>query len=203
MAASVATASSSDTMTGMTDPSHSTRRHHRNKKGSDPFLELAADDAPTDRPSVDAAHEGASGDSTSTFADLVLAPLTMVSFLLSLFLVDRQQRAWRLSQHSIASHESLWSRLTHLSWLDPQPYQDYRNSTWQRDERGASAQMVPEPAFQRWYSRKKHRAVAKLEIGDALEMRKTVLLGLAASWLVGLFAVYQAGRGVYGLLTRP
>lgn len=126
----------------------------------------------------------------------------MVSFLLSLFYVDYQQRSWRLSQHPAASPESLWTRLTHPSWLDPQPYQDPINSTWNCDSRGAAPQMVPEPAHQGWYSRKKHRAMAKLEISDALEMRKTVVFALAAWGILGLFAVYHAGRGMYSWLTR-
>lgn len=126
----------------------------------------------------------------------------MVSFLLSLFLVDRQHRSWRKAQHSTAS-ESIWTRLMHPSWLvDPQPYQDSRNSTWKRDDSGTKPKMVPEPTYQGWYSRKKHRAVAKMEIGEALEMRGRVVLALAAWAVVGLFAVYHAGRGILGWLTR-
>ena len=62
--------------------------------------------------------------------------------------------------------------------------------------------MVPEPAFQGWSAQRKKRATAKLEINDALEMRKSVVLALVAWSLVGLFAVYHAARGLYGWLTR-
>jgi len=69
----------------MIDTSHHTRRHHRNKKGSDPFLELSGEiDAPTHLPSVAMAHKDATSngkDSDSLFADVGEASLTIIRSL--------------------------------------------------------------------------------------------------------------------------
>ena len=117
----------------------------------------------------------------------------MISFILSLAVIDRQQAKWRLSQHSQAP-ESLWHRLTHWSWLHPEPYQDARDSTWKHID-SASGQIPPNADFQGWYARKKHRAVAKIEISDAFEMRARVVAALLA-WVVicGAVLIYAVKR---------
>jgi hypothetical protein len=99
----------------------------------------------------------------------------MVTFLISLSLVDRQNRHWRLSQHA-SSPKPAWGG-THWSNFHPEPYQDADSSAW-----GHSTASRPEPrrtgSFQGWYARKKKGAIAKLEIGDALEMRGRVAMAL-------------------------
>ena len=125
----------------------------------------------------------------------------MISFLLSLFLVDRQWRQWRLSQHSQGS-DSFWFRLTHRSWLrGPEPYQDSQDSTWKHSE-NAPAQSSPATTYPGWYTRKNHRAMAKMEVSDAFEMRRRVIFAIAVWALIGLLAITYGVRRMYGWVSR-
>lgn len=129
-----------------------------------------------------------------------MTPLHMISFLVSLAVVDRQQRQWRLSQHTPGS-ESIWFRLTHWSWHGPEPYQDSRDSTWKRND-GAAPYLGPTAPSQGWYTQKKHRAMAQLSISDALDMRKRVVFALLAWAFVVLYAIIFATRRIYGWLSK-
>ena len=115
-------------------------------------------------------------------------------------MVDRQQRQWRLSQHAQGS-ESFWFRLTHWSWLNPEPYQDSRDGTWKHNP-NVAGQNAPDAFFPGWYTRKKHRAMAKIEFGDAFEMRRRVVFALLAWAVLGLFAFIYAARRMYGWVSR-
>lgn len=121
----------------------------------------------------------------------------MVSFIVSLFLVDRQARQWRLSQHA-SSPKPAWR--THWSNLHPEPYQDADSSAW-----GHSSSSRAEPrrtgSFGGWYARRKKRAIAKLEIGDAFEMRGRVAVALFAWTVLGVLAFLYAIHLVYIWLT--
>ena len=123
----------------------------------------------------------------------------MASFIISLFMIDRSQRQWRLSQHATGS-ESFWFRWTHSSWLDPEPYQDLRDGTWKHNPK-AAAQNGSDTTYRGWYTRKKHRAMAKMEISDAFEMRRRVIFALLAWALLGIFAVTYAARHMYGWIS--
>ena len=128
----------------------------------------------------------------------MLAPINMVTFIISLFLVDQQQRQWRLSKRA-SGPESAWHRLS--AWTSgPVPYQDSGSGTW--GHRAAADRPAPSRAgsFQGWYARKKHRAVAKLELNDAFEMRGRVLVALLAWTLVGGILLYAATRRAFGWL---
>lgn len=117
----------------------------------------------------------------------------MVAFLLSLAIVEYRQRQWRVSQH--ASHsEGLWARVTH--WSPAEPYQDSRDGTWKRSE-GSNAQQPTAPMFQGWSTQKKHRAVAKMELGDALELKGGVLVALAIFSAISLVALLYGIRHTY------
>jgi hypothetical protein len=114
-----------------------------------------------------------------------------ISFILSLSFVNLRDRAHRTYAHSSASF------LTYLypsTWLDLEPYQDPDDATWGR---GASTAHVepndaigPKPSVppveggkkrkKSWHLNKKIRKMAKLEIGDALEMRGKVIVGMLA-----------------------
>lgn len=117
----------------------------------------------------------------------------MVTFILSLFLVDRQQRQWRLSQRASQSTPS---------WLpfDPEPYQDSGTSVWCHSDSGKPQHGSPPRragSFRGWYARKKKRSIAKLQMSDAFEMRGRVLVALIAWAVLGLLAFYHAIRQVY------
>lgn len=134
-------------------------------------------------------------------AKLILTPLTMVSFILSLFIVDHQQRAWRISQHQSDSSSSLWYKISHLSWLDPEPYQDSRDSTWKTQSAGQSNQHAPPSNDkQSWYGRKFHRTMAKLEIGDAFEMKERIMLAVVFWALFAMMVFAWCIRLLYGWL---
>jgi hypothetical protein len=115
----------------------------------------------------------------------------MISFLLSLYVVDGQQRAWRVSQHQHHGRPQ-WK----WTWWNAEPYQSH-DSTWQHAVPaittlldGASAN-VPAPAVhtETWHTRKKHRKMAKLSISDAFNMRESMAFTLIAVGLLALIAV--------------
>lgn len=128
----------------------------------------------------------------STFTKLVSAPLLFISFLLSLSYIDRQNRSYRVSQHSLRqSQPTLWSRLSLglANWWDPEPYQDPRDGTWKaRDGTGGSAEGVPSRR-EKWFARKKHRKMASMEVADAFDMvdrMKAVVAGVVLMGTVGV-----------------
>jgi len=182
--------------------SHGARRHTRNKK-SDPFLELSNDFTTTAQPNPrspkgeDGGREDQQQQRRSLLVDLVLTPLNMVTFILSLFLVDQQQARWRLSQR--ASTTPTWR--SQWPYFHAEPYQDSGTSTWGHSKKSSSSSDRPAAqrtgSFQGWYARKKKGAIAKLEIGDALEMRSRVLVALIAWTVLGSLALFYAARRVY------
>jgi len=177
----------------------STRRRHKKKK-SDPFEELATTPIPS-LPSSPA--NELNDDQESLLTRIILTPVLFISFLLSLFLVNYRNRARRTEAHSPGF--SLLTYLAPSSWLDPEPYQDPDDSTWGR--RGTIGHVEPHDAIgprpdepgeekpkqrkkkKSWHLNRKIRKMAKLEIGDALEMRgrmivvMLVVLGLTCGML--------------------
>jgi hypothetical protein len=129
-----------------------------------------------------------------------MTPLVFVSFVLSLFLVERRDRSWRVSQHT-ASSESLWSKLSLWNWLDPEPYQN-PDSTWRHSKPASDAQDpgfdTASPGRPQWFTRKKHRKMAKMHLGDALEMRATVMWSLIGVVAVGILAIVWAIKRAFG-----
>jgi len=125
----------------------------------------------------------------------------MIAMILSLSMVDFRQRQWRLSQHA-ASNDGFWTRLTDWSHLHPEPYQDVQDSTWKHIDKQATQTPI-DPPSQRYYTRKKHRAVAKLELGDALAMRGRVLIALIIWGLIGLVTLSLAARRLSRWLGYP
>lgn len=127
---------------------------------------------------------------------LVLVPLNMITFIISLILVDEQERRWRLSQR--ADSASIWHTLTHWSSSHPAPYQDEGTSAWSHRSHSSTAPAAHHPTtFSGWYYRKKKGAIARLEIGDALDMRGRVLVALIAWAFLGTLALYYAMRRGY------
>jgi len=195
MAAATQGSGDSVSSNGLAVPLHKERRQSRHKRASDPFLELEGDvvklpDQPSPNDEKDAHAKG-----HSLLADLVLTPINMITLILSLFVVDHQQRQWRQSQHTSGS-EPLWSRLAHGSWLNPEPYQVSRDTTWQSD-RPSTSTHVPDSTFRGWYTRKKHRAMARMELTDALDMRGRVMIALAAWSVLGLCVIAYTMRRLY------
>ena len=117
----------------------------------------------------------------------------MVTFIVSLFLVDRQNRQWRLSQHASGA-EPAWR--AHWPYYHAEPYQDADSSAWGH-KKSNSASSQPEQGFQGWYARRKKRAMTKLEIGDAFAMRGRVAVALIAYTILGMWAFVYAVRRAY------
>lgn len=89
------------------------------------------------------------------------------------------------------------------NWLDPEPYQNPTDSRWRQSSAAGDGVQgsVPRPERTRWFTHKKHRKMAKLQLSDALEMRGAVMLCLAGLLLFGLFAVGWGLKRAFGL--RP
>ena len=171
-----------------TPPSSIQRRFRKHK---DSFSILA--EAPVGSSSQDPSendHMQKKDQQDSLLANIITTPLLFVSFLFSLFLVDRHNRSYRVSEHTHnTSSSSFWSRISLRSWLDPEPYQDPADTTWQRqlsDEYEGTNAAVLRPDRRRWVTRKKHRRIAKMEFSEAFEMRGTVMLCFIAVAVLGL-----------------
>lgn len=169
----------------------------RRQRKSDPFLQLSDDTLKIpDQPNPSSNDEnGPSHRSESLIADvklasfgqfemhgaltqiqLVLTPINMISFILSLFLVDRQQRQWRLSQHAPPKASSFWLQ---FGFQNPEPYQDSIGTTWH-----------PHLSWRR-------RGVAKAQMSNVFDMRGRVIVALVAWTLVGFLAVAYVVRRMY------
>lgn len=121
---------------------------------------------------------------------LIITPLSMISFIFSLVLVDRQQRQWRLSQQHSPDTTAGWSR----AWLDPEPYQAHPNA---RQENGRVSEKGSATTPSGWYHRKKKRALARMEISDAFEMRKRVVVALLVWSALVIWGTFYALKLVY------
>ena len=126
----------------------------------------------------------------------------MITFLVSLCVVTRSERAWRASQHGAATESWL------SSWFgEKSPYQVQHDSTWQdaSGDCGGSGEVhgnVPVPAVDtvKWFTRKKHRKMAKLQIGDAFALQNRVAAVVIASAFVSLLGtVWALHRLLYWL----
>ena len=150
------------------------------------------------------------GISLTSHFKILLTPLLFTSFLLSLFLVNYRNRV-RRTQTNAPNGSSLLTYLVPSRWLDPEPYQDPLDTTWGR--RNAAAPhaephdaISPRPGQHEkrasWHLHKKIRKVARLEVGDALEMRARVMVGMMA----GLVLVCVVGclglRWCFGIVAQ-
>ncbi|QDS72646.1 hypothetical protein FKW77_002503 [Venturia effusa] len=184
---------------------NSPRTPRKLKRKSDPFLELP--DFPigtdgSDQRTDSQEKEAVQGQNQSTLTKIIMTPLVFTSFLFSLLLVNHRYRAWRLSEHPPSNSSTFWSRISLRSWLDPEPYQDPSDTTWQHstDAKGS----VPHPRKEKWFTRKKHRKVALLEITEAFDMSRMMMVFMGIVLVVGALGVGwvadRALRTVVGLV---
>ncbi|KAF2168926.1 hypothetical protein M409DRAFT_52910 [Zasmidium cellare ATCC 36951] len=152
------------------------RPHSRNKK-SDPFWNLSEDALKMPvQPSPSTNEVSGTSQSESLIADLILTPINVISFILSLLVVERQQRQWRLSQHAPRHEASTWAQ---FGFHNPEPYQESTETTWH-----------PRLSWKR-------RGIAKQQMRDVFDMRGRVILALVAWTLLGIVAVAYAFRRMY------
>lgn len=116
----------------------------------------------------------------------------MISFLLSLCLVNQQERAWRVSQHDNGAGSWL------SKWFNAEPYQRDEDSTWHNSTPTDDSSSIhgqhgnsPLPAVDSriYHTNKKHRKIAKLQLGDAFAMQNKVTFLLLAWALVALLGI--------------
>ncbi|MCJ1309961.1 hypothetical protein MMC25_003622 [Agyrium rufum] len=159
----------------------------------------------------------ASGEATSTtkapssdeslITRLVLNPIFFVSFILSFILVDSRNFARSHTHRSSSSPKSTSpSRTSSSAGQSQRPaYSRWFSSTSSTNTVSASGQKQDgrsrlgngEPNY--WKS--KQRRLARMEIGDALEMRKYVVVGLFLALVcvfVGGFWVGRMGWSIMG-----
>ncbi|KAL1635684.1 hypothetical protein SLS58_010122 [Diplodia intermedia] len=202
------------------------------KRKPDPFRELASTPLPSPLASPGSPESFASqgkddesalrkAQSQAPSADLrhhqlVLTPFLFASFIISLFLVDRRSRAYRLAEHPAPRGSSWLTYFSPWQWLDPQPYpyQNPTNSTWQ-DANAGKAQGSDggisgvngqadldrgKRADKQWFIGKKHRKVARLEFMEAFEMRGRIMLALGVAWTLGILALLWSARRLVQVL---
>ena len=169
--------------------SRSRPKHSKNK--SDSFLELPI--TPMQSPSPPGSPQppnesSPSANSESLFSQLILSPLLFTSFLLSLFIVDRHNRAYRVSEHpSTPTAASVLSRVIPSKWWDPEPYETFSGGN------DGAADHKKQP----WYIKKKHRKIAKMEATDAFELRTCVIFGIVVGMLTALIGGALGMKKIY------
>ena len=140
---------------------------------------------------------------------IILTPILFTSFLLSLFLINRSDRARRTQEHRAPSILSYFSP---AAWIDPEPYQDPNDTTWER--RGSTSHYKPhsalnpsQPGSQKdgrngtkkrrsWHLHKKIGKVAKLEVSDAFEMRGRVIVLLVTVMVLFVVGAFLSVRWI-------
>ncbi|KIW01656.1 uncharacterized protein PV09_06841 [Verruconis gallopava] len=192
-------------------PPSASRRPHR--KHQDSFLHFASASDPRISSSEDQAsnlsartplrREDGETDSEPFLRRLVMMPLISISFLLSLFLVQRSDRARRSSEHPSrqALGSPFWSPFALQSWLSPEPYQDPDDTTWR--DADSSQGGSPKPKKRSWYVRKKLRQVGRMQIIDAFELRGVVMIALLALSVLMIVGVgWTFSKAYHGLMAR-
>ena len=109
------------------------------------------------------------------FPQFIFTPISVISFILSLFVVERQHRQWRHQQNHASPSQAQSGR-----WLSsPEPYQDAKGATWH-----------PRLSLRR-------RGIAKMHMHDVLEMKGRVVLGIAVWMAIGVLAIAYGARRMY------
>lgn len=119
---------------------------------------------------------------STTIYNLVMTPVIFVSFLTSLAWVEFCYSLRRAHSHS--EEPSAMPRWLHRIVYRETPYKYVKV-----DSTKAKAPVGSDEGT-RWYYHSKQRKLMKMEVDDAFQIRKTVLvvlglLGVAASWLLG------------------
>lgn len=128
-------------------------------------------------------------ESDGLISRLLIAPIVFISFLLSLALVDRQNRDYR-AQRAVPTGRlgRLW-RLVSSPWYDVKEYQ-YPNET------DASVGQAASSETRTW--RGMHRKMARLQVVEAFELRGKVVAVMVVLVTVVLCGVLKASWALYG-----
>lgn len=118
-----------------------------------------------------------------------MTPITLVSFLLSLALVDLRHSIARSHTHA----EGEPSRMP--AWLHALLY---RRSPYRYVAVGGEAEVRQDDGG-RWYYRSQQRKLMKLEADEAFQMRAAVVAAMAVAAVAAGWGCWEAGRAVWGL----
>jgi hypothetical protein len=203
MATATTSATSADAHTSRTSSPRPLQRKHKNSFYLFANASVSSDASAEDlsKASIPEHHEE-DPDNEPLWHKLLLMPLLSISFILSLCLVERSERARRSSEHphSPPQNESVWSTFTLQNWLDPEPYQNPDDTTWQDADSADGA--VPHTKTKQWFMRKKHRKMSKMALTEAFERRGTVLVTLLTVMCVSIVGVgWVVWRVYHGLIS--
>ena len=221
MAATLAATTTATMPASVLTPDSPPRRQQRRRKPRDPFLDLpdASDSSrPTSRdgrpPGTSSSFDGTHDDddaSSSLLNTLIYMPLAAVSFIVSLTLVEYRNRRYRARQH--ADHSATWfARL--VDFFDPEPYARHRSPTkdvasLRRQDTDSSATTTTtsgdeaaQTGRRRWFATKKRSAMARMQVGDALEMRGRVAALLVFAVVLGLIGSAWGVSRLFGRVRR-
>lgn len=124
----------------------------------------------------------------------------MISFLLSLALIDHRNRTYRVQQHTYAQ-SSVFGRMKQAlssPWRDSEPYVDMYSAAQGAGSESTGEDLEKRKEKERWTMKKKHRKMMKMEIKDALVMRIRVVVALlflvVLSGVVGVLMISMLWR---------
>ncbi|KAA8577174.1 hypothetical protein EYC84_007170 [Monilinia fructicola] len=111
----------------------------------------------------------------SAVVRFIIAPITFISFLISLFLIDRRNSSLRLHQHSQPRTypDTFVGRIReflHKLVFKPQPYAYIKSPS-----RGPNAEGDKQREEEPWHWRTKQKKMMKMEVADAFKLRQWVL----------------------------
>lgn len=118
------------------------------------------------------------GNQPSTLYSLVMTPINITVFLVSLLLVDFRHTAGRNNFYATGSEQARWMP----QWL-LQPYHHIGHKD--HDAHG------------RWHYHSNQKKLMKMEADEAFQMRSTVLLFLAVALALATSAVWLLTRSLY------
>ncbi|ESZ96263.1 hypothetical protein SBOR_3318 [Sclerotinia borealis F-4128] len=124
-------------------------------------------------------------------AVLIIAPITFISFIISLFLIDRRNSSLRIHQHSEPRTypDTFLGRIQgylHRLIFKPQPYA-YVKSPYRDQNAEGDRKREQEP----WHWHTKQKKMMKMEVSDAFKLRQWVVVGMAVVAVVmGLLMLF-------------
>ncbi|KAF7894622.1 uncharacterized protein EAF01_010072 [Botrytis porri] len=127
----------------------------------------------------------------SAVVRFIIAPITFISFLISLLIIDSRNSYLRIHQHSETRKYSNTfigriQEFLHRLIYKPQPYA-YIKSPSQGQNAGGIKRKEEEP----WHWNTKQKKMIKMEVSDAFKLRQWVLVGMAVvATGVGLVVLY-------------
>ncbi|PMD19629.1 hypothetical protein NA56DRAFT_646954 [Hyaloscypha hepaticicola] len=140
----------------------------------------------------------------SALSRLLIAPLTFISFLLSLALIDSRNHSLRTHSHS-PSRPPPSSYLGHIkSFLHSliykpaasSPYAYIKSPNKEKDGKGNGGKVGKGKEEEPWHWHTKQRHMMKAEMEDAFRLRKWVVLVLLAAGVVAVFGLVAVVRWV-------